>query len=238
MAFRKAGKSAPEAIALGRLFSAAVIKELGQKSNPILLKRIAQEANASKILPPFNSIADLFEQAYSFLSEKFNRHEYIYKNILARRVLLGKHSLNTASMLTEFRVGSSKADVVILNGTSTVYEIKSERDSLARLYTQLSSYQNVFDRVYVIAGKNHIEELEKSIPIEIGILCFNRHRDLFVTEHRKAHSNIDRLSPHVIFESLQRNEYLKILRNHGFTFDGIPNTRIHSEAKRCFSSLT
>ncbi|MEI9986083.1 MAG: sce7726 family protein [Aliidongia sp.] len=52
---------------------------------------------------------------------------------VTQKILMGKHSLRTASMLNEFRAGSCKADLVILNGTATVYEIKSERDSLTRL---------------------------------------------------------------------------------------------------------
>lgn len=47
-------------------------------------------------------------------------------NVIANKILLGKHSLNTSHMLSEFRVGYNKADVVIINGTSSVYEIKSE----------------------------------------------------------------------------------------------------------------
>jgi hypothetical protein len=56
------------------------------------------------------------------------RDKYVYKAALTQRVLMGKHSLRTACMLSEFRVGDRKADITILNGTTTVYEIKSDRD--------------------------------------------------------------------------------------------------------------
>ena len=81
------------------------------------------------------------------------RYEYIYKNAVAKKILLGKHNLNTAFMLTEFRADDCKADTVILNGTSYVYEIKTEMDSFDRLDRQISAYRKVFDYITVISSE-------------------------------------------------------------------------------------
>lgn len=85
------------------------------------------------------------------------RHEYIYKAAPTHKILLGKHSLHSASVINEFRVGECKADVAILNGTATVYEVKSERDSLAWLERQIRANATVFAKVYVIASESHIQ---------------------------------------------------------------------------------
>lgn len=72
-------------------------------------------------------VADAFEAALSILRTGHHRDEYVYKAALTQKVLLGTHSLKTACMINEFRVADCKADLVILNGTAAVYEIKSER---------------------------------------------------------------------------------------------------------------
>lgn len=50
----------------------------------------------------------IFDAAFSLLQREGYRHEYIYKAALTHKILLGKHSLHTASMITEFRVGECK----------------------------------------------------------------------------------------------------------------------------------
>ena len=88
-----------------------------------LLNHVARDL--LNIEPANLSVVDVFEQTYKQLSKCY-RHEYYFKNTIANKRLLGSHSLNTATMLSEFRVGRNIADCVILNGQSTCYEIKTE----------------------------------------------------------------------------------------------------------------
>src|ERR1019366_3298937 len=125
--------------ALSRFFSSSVVAELARKGTSPLLMKLAKEATIIERLPISRPIGLLFDVAFEVLKRKTNRHKYIYKAALTQRVLLGTHSLQTASMLTEFRTGNHKADMVILNGTATAYEIKSERDSLTRLSNQIEA---------------------------------------------------------------------------------------------------
>ncbi|WP_142763968.1 sce7726 family protein, partial [Klebsiella pneumoniae] len=74
----------------------------------------------------------------------------------------------------EFRIGSCKADLIILNGTGTVYEIKSERDSLSRLHNQITNYRKAFGKIYVIAGSEHIDDVLKTTESTIGVLSLTR----------------------------------------------------------------
>ncbi len=107
-------------------------------------------------------VRNVFETAFSLLKREGSRHEYIYKSALTHKVLLGMHSLQTASMINGFRVGDCKADVVILNGTATVYEVKSKRDSLTRLERQIATYATMFAKVYVIAAEGRINAVPPS----------------------------------------------------------------------------
>ena len=103
-----------------------------------------------------------------------NRTDYVYRNAIIDKVVIGRHSINTATPIQEFRVGSSLADLVVLNGTSTVYEIKSERDTLRRLATQIENYSKVFERTYVVTSATRLHSLEHDLPEHVGIITLSR----------------------------------------------------------------
>ena len=77
-------------------------------------------------------------------------------------------------MLSEFRAGTCKADLVILNGTSTVYEIKSERDSLVRLSNQVKNYKRVFAMVNVITSEGFVKSVCTTVPDDVGVMCLSK----------------------------------------------------------------
>ena len=177
-------------------------------------------------------VADLFETAFSLLRLGERRDEYVYKAALTHKILLGKHSLKTASMLNEFRVGPCKADLAILNGTATVYEIKSERDSLSRLERQILAYEKVFPTVIVIAGENHIDSVLASTPNEIGVLQLSKRHQ--ISEVRKAVDRPDRVCPTTIFESVRTDEAKAILTYLSIEVARVPNTVMHAERRTRF----
>jgi hypothetical protein len=220
--------------ALSRIFSSAVFRELASTGKSAALLRLATEA---EVLPARTRgrIADVFDRAFDILRRQGSRDEYIYKAALAHRVLMGTHSLRTAAMLTEFRVGRSKADVVILNGTTTVYEIKSERDSLSRLEQQIADYRKVFAAVFVVAGQNHVDALFRTMPADVGIMSLD-HRGYMQTL-RTAKSEPKRVSPEAIFESIQTIEAKKILSDLGVMLPNVPNTTLRAELRRHFVTL-
>jgi len=95
-------------------------------------------------------------------------------------------------MLTEFRVGECKADLAILNGTSTVYEVKSERDSLSRLERQVAAYAKVFASVYVIAAETHVSAVIASVPKDVGVLCLNGRYQISPVREPRADLSVPR----------------------------------------------
>merc|ERR1712000_625230 len=159
------------------------------------------------------TVGDVFDQAFEILKVAGQRDEYIYRAAISQKILMGTHSLRTASMLNEFRAGSSKADLVILNGTATVYEIKSERDSLARLANQVDNYKRVFAKVNVIASKDHIEGIIETVPKDVGVMCLSKR--FRITTVREAAERPERICPVTVFESLRMAESNTILQTMG-----------------------
>ncbi len=221
--------------AYSRLFSSRIIQELAKTGKSPLLMELAQETDLLDKLPSESQVRDIFEYAFRILRLRDNRHEYIYKAVITQRILLGKHSLRTASMINEFRVDDCKADVAIFNGTATVYEIKSERDSLSRLQNQIDAYRKFFASVYVIAGANHIDSILSSVPDDVGVLCLNS--DYGIKNIREATDSPARTESLVIYDSLRTQEAKNILSRLNISIPEVPNTEMHSAMRDIFRTL-
>jgi hypothetical protein len=60
--------------------------------------------------------------------------------------------------------GSVRVDIAVVNGELHGFEIKSARDTLARLPGQERLYSQVFDRVTLVVAEKHAEKAEQIIP--------------------------------------------------------------------------
>lgn len=227
--------SASQLSAYSRLFSSAVVRELASKKKSARFVRLAQESGVLGRSLKGDRVRDVFDAAFEVLSKGGLRDEYIYKAALTHRVLLGKHNLKTACMLTEFRAGECKADLSILNGTTTVFEIKSERDSLARLDNQIRNYKRVFASVVVIVGENHVDAVLKATTPEVGVLSLSRRYR--ITTEREAVERPERICPTTVFDSLRVAEAKSILELCGREPPVLPNTEIHSALRKLFATL-
>ena len=217
-----------------KFFSRSIIEELLYKKEP---KYIIQSLKHSKCAERDDLLKlkfrDMFNLIYKQLVANY-RCEYIYKNeILFHEILSDKHS-QKATLLTELNVGKSKADLVVINGTTTVYEIKTELDSTARLEGQLSDYIQVFDRVNVITCESKVKNIEKIINsdsrfqnVGIYLLLTQPHtRELNV--FKESFSSIEFLDKSKMFSTLNYSEIRKHLP--GYTkeyFLSLPNIEAH-----------
>ena len=219
---------------LARIFSASVLKELANKGYSSLAGTILKETGLLPSIDPSMSLRVFFEELLQLLFRSY-RSEYIYKNAIANKILLGKHSINTSFMLTEFRVADCKADTVILNGTSSVYEIKSQYDNLDRLKKQLSAYRRFFDNVHVITSSEQLQKVKDEIDEDVGLMVLND-RNTIKTE-RHARSLKKSVEPNIIFDSLRKYEYIEIIKAAYGHVPDVPNTRIFRECKNLFCEL-
>lgn len=227
--------NASQLSALSRLFSTAVFREMAKMGRSSLFARLIGQTGIETGGCNGATVGAAFDQAFSVLRRSGLRDEYVYRAALTHNILLGRHSLKTASMLTEFRAGTCKADLAILNGTATVYEIKSERDSLARLTNQIANYKQVFASVYVITGEAHLRDIMKETSPDIGVLCLSRRHS--ISPEREAEDRPDRVSPVAIFESLRSAEACAILRDLKVPVPAVPNTMLHATLRACFERL-
>jgi hypothetical protein len=221
---------------LARFFTEPTVRALieDDKAQLGLLKEFYYLVQKNNI--PYNgkTYGDLYEFAYSRLLKNY-RNEYIYKNAIANKILLGKHSLNTSFMLQEFRVGNCKADTLILNGTSNIYEIKSEFDSLDRLSNQVHTYLQAFDMVHVITSPGQSEKIKNVVPKNVGLMELGRRNQ--ISTIREAKSGKKYISTSVLFDSLRSNEYQSIIKEHFGYIPDVPNTRRYSECKNLFVKI-
>ena len=231
----KVAPNASQLSAMTRLFSSAVFREMANKGRSALFTRLIEQTQIETRCGPSATVGDAFDSAFSVLKTTGLRDEYIYRAALTHKVLMGKHSLNTACMISEFRVGTCKADLAILNGTATVYEIKSERDSLARLANQIENYKKVFANVYVIVSETHVRSVIETTPEDVGIMCLSRRYQISTV--REALDCPGRICPATVFESLRSAEACSILVELGVGVPEVPNTMLHAAMRKCFQRL-
>ena len=152
----------------------------------------------------------LISEIYSILKKNY-RNEYFYKNTLLNKLLLGVHSVNTTTALTEVAIAKSKADFVLINGKAVVYEIKTELDNLERLNSQLEDYYKAFDHVAVVTYEKNLLQLQKILEFvdkPVGIYVLRRNGNLGMIREPGMYREI-------IFKLLRKNEYEKIIQKYG-----------------------
>ena len=157
----------------------------------------------------------LISEIYSILKKNY-RNEYFYKNTLLNKLLLGVHSVNTTTALTEVAIAKSKADFVLINGKAVVYEIKTELDNLERLNSQLEDYYKAFDHVAVVTYEKNLLQLQKILEFvdkPVGIYVLRRNGNLgMIREPGMYRESLDK---EIIFKLLRKNEYEKIIQKYG-----------------------
>jgi len=221
--------------ALSRIFSSSVMNELARKGHSAFFKEMLFVSGLHEIIDENITLSDFLQIVYNHLFKNY-RGEYIYKNAIANKILLGRHSLNTAFMLTEFRVADCKADTVVLNGTSNVYEIKSELDSMDRLKRQIEAYSQVFDFIHVITSPSQIMKVKACVPESVGIMRLTDRNTISTV--REASTGKHSVTPSVIFDSLRKAEYTSIIKEQYGYIPDVPNTRIYSACREMFARFS
>lgn len=207
------------------LFGRPVLADFARTGRSGTFTHLAGAAGFDLRMP----VARIYDAAYAELLAA-HRCEYVFKNVIARRLLIERHPWAEARLLTEFRVGMRKADVVILNGTSTVYEIKTGLDNLDRLAGQLDAYRAVFDRIYVVCEAEQAERIAGGTPVRAGIIALEN--DGSLTEVRQAESNAADTDPETMLAGLRKAEYLAIVQAEAGELPNVSNGRLWGECVR------
>lgn len=213
------------------MFRPPFIDKVIQKRHKGMVNEIAKEIGFGGKLFRRQPLAKILDILYSILLESY-RCEYVYKNVIANKLFLNRHNSNKAHLISEFWAGDSRADVVILNDTSSVYEIKTEFDSLNKLPSQIDSYKKLFDKIYVVTDISLLEQVLVATDSIVGVLVLRN--DLSLTEIRQATSNKDNTSPANIFDCMRRNEYINAIQSIMKKVPNVPNTKVYTECKEMF----
>ena len=187
---------------LNKIFTRNVLRDAVSARENVNLKCIVQQYELKN-----KSYEDLFKHIYDVLKKSY-RNEYYYKNTLLNKLLLGVHSVNTTTALTELPIANSKADFLMINGKAVVYEIKTELDNLERLESQINDYYLAFDNVAVVTYEDNLEAIEKLIANlrkPVGIYYIKKNGAISTVKKPKAYRN--RLSKETIFSILRKEEY-------------------------------
>ena len=131
-------------------------------------------------------------------------------------------------MLNELITGNSQADIVAINGTSTVYEIKTGLDNVKRLPEQIANYTKAFDLVNVLTEESKIEEIKNCLIStdnkNIGIIFLQGNK---LETIKEAKSNIESWNLELMFSILRQKQ----IKEHF----GVKKL---TEAKELFCSLS
>lgn len=183
-----------------------------------------------------DNISDYYEEAYRLLLKHY-RNEYVVKNEIANKILLGTHSMNTTTMMSELRTGNNIADCIVLNGYSTCYEIKTEMDSLTRFVDQLSSYLQAYDKTYIVTHKTHLDHVlaihAQNPTFGIKELTSRNSFKTVIEAPISIEFDFD-----ITFDTLRKPEYTHIAEVVNGPIPNMPNTQIYNYCKKIYQSLS
>ncbi len=221
-------------IILSYLFSINILNDFFKNQHSDRLVKVFNELNTLGKISQNLTLRDFFEDSYKQLLKNY-RNEYVFKNAIAQKILIGRHSIKSSSLFTELRVETSKADVVIFNGTSHVYEIKTDLDNFERLEHQIKNYKKVFEYVNVVSVESKVNDIKLLVDDTVGIIILTNQYTLKTV--RKAKSGLHNLNKEAIFNLLRKNEYLAIIKKINGIIPVLPNTKIYSACKDLFIEL-
>jgi hypothetical protein len=214
------------------IFSKSFLERACEGTHGEILSELAASADVTPLSG--ERFAAFFERIYATLVSDY-RCEYVLKNEIANKLFLARHNPSRSSLLTEVRVGVNRVDLVIVNGSATAYEVKTEFDSLNRLDSQLAAYLRVFPRVCVAAAPIHIEHLVSEIDARVGIIEYTSRGTLSTV--RRPLDNTSNVDPESVFEIMRMPEFLGAIANEFGAVPSVPNGLLHSECSQLFSKL-
>lgn len=213
--------------------------------SPSRFKKLVEEQDMSYLLSKYEiydakdnssivTVGDYYKYIYNTLLSCY-RNEYVYKNLIINKRLLGRHNLNTATVLNEFKIGKSIADLVLLNGVSVVYEIKTELDNLYRIESQIADYRKVFEHIYIVTHISLAEKYANMLDETIGLLALTENNTLKTI--REATKNVEHFDSSIMIKCLRKSEYSNIIMSY---FGSVPNTtpvKYYSACKELFAKI-
>jgi hypothetical protein len=120
----------------------------------------------------------------------------------------------TARTLEEFKMPrpSARIDVALINGEMAGFEIKSDRDTLSRLSSQVPAFSKFFDKVTLVTTRKHLRLAESKIPNWWGVIVFRGDHGFEVIRAAKLNNQVD---PQSFLFALSKKELLSVAASAG-----------------------
>lgn len=218
---------------LNRVFTKQLVKTLIENKPVDIFKSIVSKYFSEEM---FTTNDEVISKIYSYMA-CHHRNEYVYINTLFNKILLGRHSLNTTTAITQLPIESSKADLILINGKAVVYEIKTELDTFDRLMYQLDDYYKAFPYVNVVTCSQQYYKLYRMLKDTPTGICILSDKKNTIQQKKEPVENFDSISPKTLFKILRKSEYESILLKY---FHKLPNcTRVlyYDECLKLFSMI-
>lgn len=213
-------------LVLNRFFTQYMFKELIDKNINSVYETIVKRYSIDSIE---KSNSKVIKDIYKYML-KYYRNEYIYQNTIVNKLLLGRHSLNTTTALTQIAINKSKADFILINGKAVVYEIKSELDTLERLDKQLKDYYKAFKYVSIISCEENFEKLYNLYSnTKIGISIFTKRNT--ISKKKEPDCEERYLEYRTIYKVLNKKEVDNILLDY---YGELPKVAIVFYYEACY----
>jgi hypothetical protein len=111
--------------------------------------------------------------------------------------------------------GTVRIDIAVINGELCGYELKSEKDTLARLPMQLRIYSKVFDRVVLVTGLRHVGHAQDRIPSWWGLTIARGEADSVRLDLARPPQLNPSPDPYLVAQLLWKDEALTVLDTFG-----------------------
>ena len=156
-----------------------------------------------------NSYLDYLRKLYKILVSDY-RCEYVYKNEIIRELLV-KYGTKSTAVFNEFKVGNSIADIAFFNGESKAFEIKTDLDTPKRLEKQLSDYQRIFDKCYIVIPADRYEQYLDGLASEVGIITLSKQGKSIILEEKRPATKQESIDSNVLINCLRTEEYKRLI---------------------------
>jgi hypothetical protein len=167
------------------------------------------------------------DAAYELLARSY-RSEYVYKNLIASKVFVGRHRAANSVLINEFAVGSAVADSLMVNGRATAYEIKTELDNPDKLARQLVEYYRAVPLVNVVVHESVASRYATELrDTPAGLISVGKRWRL--SSVKAAEESQQGLCVRTMFNTLRVSEVQTALVELGFQLPNVPNGRRYEE---------
>lgn len=174
-----------------------------------------------------NRYIDYLKYIYSVLETHY-QNEYILKNSFLNDWLIKELGESNSELYSEFRVGTAIADLVMFNGTSKAFEIKTEFDTDKRLSLQLKQYRKAFNQIFLIVPSSKVKKYQ-TYDSNIGIICFDNEDSQRFSLFRPATNN-KRIDPKTLMHIFLTREYKEIVRHY---YGQLPSVTSFNQFEKC-----